>query len=168
MRRVPAFKEWVPMWARVVSFLFCILVFQCTGGIYLSSVSEMMGATTLMQEDILMAGYASFIGITMIFPVLFRLKFRLPTRTILPIVAVGLIVGNIITMSTDNLMVLAITCFFTGVLRMWGTFECFSSIQLRITPTRNFAVFFPVIYLTVFGCIQFSGLVTTYLTYFYS
>lgn len=68
MRRVPAFKEWVPMWARVVSFLFCILVFQCTGGIYLSSVSEMMGATTLMQEDILMAGYASFIGITMIFP----------------------------------------------------------------------------------------------------
>lgn len=168
MRRVPAFKEWVPMWARVVSFLFCILVFQCSGGIYLSSVSEMMGATTLMQEDILMAGYASFIGITMIFPVLFRLKFRLPTRTILPIVAVGLIVGNIITMSTDNLMVLAITCFFTGVLRMWGTFECFSSIQLRITPTRNFAVFFPVIYLTVFGCIQFSGLVTTYLTYFYS
>lgn len=122
------------MWARVVSFLFCILVFQCSGGIYLSSVSEMMGATTLMQEDILMAGYASFIGITMIFPVLFRLKFRLPTRTILPIVAVGLIVGNIITMSTDNLMVLAITCFFTGVLRMWGTFECFSSIQLRITP----------------------------------
>lgn len=168
MRRVPAFKEWVPMWARVGTFLFCILVFQCSGGIYLSSVSEMMGATALMQEDILMAGYASFIGITMVFPVLFRLKFRFPSRTILPVVATGLIAGNLITMSTDSLPVLAVTCFFTGVLRMWGTFECFSSIQLRITPTRNFAVFFPVIYLSVFGYIQLSGLATTYLTYFYS
>lgn len=156
------------MWARVLSFLFCILVFQCSGGIYLASVSEMVGATALIQEDILMAGYASFIGMTMIFPILFRLKFRFPSRTILPVVAIGLIVGNIITMSTRSLPVLAVTCFFTGALRMWGTFECFSSIQLRITPTRNFAVFFPVIYLSVFGYIQLSGLATTYLTYFYN
>ncbi len=168
MRKVPAFKEWVPMWARVGFFYSCIVIFQCSGGIYLSALSEMMGATALMQEDILMAGYASFVGITMIFPILFRLKFRLPSRTILPVVAIGLIAGNLITMSTDNLPVLTVTCFATGVLRMWGTFECFSSIQLRITPTRNFAVFFPVIYLTVFGCIQLSGLATAYLSYFYS
>ena len=97
MRKIPAFKEWVPMWARVGIFLFCIMVFQCSGGIYLVSVNEMMGATSLMQEDILMAGYASFIGLTMAFPVLFRLKFRFPTRTILPAVAIGLIVCNLVT-----------------------------------------------------------------------
>jgi len=71
MRKIPAFKEWVPMWARVGIFLFCIMVFQCSGGIYLVSVNEMMGATAQMQEDILMAGYASFIGLTMAFPVCF-------------------------------------------------------------------------------------------------
>lgn len=141
MRKIPAFKEWVPMWARVGIFLFCIMVFQCSGGIYLVSVNEMMGATSLMQEDILMAGYASFIGLTMAFPVLFRLKFRFPTRTILPAVAIGLIVCNLVTMQTRNLPLLAVTCFIAGFLRMWGTFECFSSIQLRITPTRDFAVF---------------------------
>ena len=168
MRKIPAFKEWVPMWARVGIFLFCIMVFQCSGGIYLVSVNEMMGATSLMQEDILMAGYASFIGLTMAFPVLFRLKFRFPTRTILPAVAIGLIVCNLVTMQTRNLPLLAVTCFIAGFLRMWGTFECFSSIQLRITPTRDFAVFFPVIYLSIFGYIQLSGLTATYLTYFYS
>lgn len=168
MRKIPAFKEWVPMWARVGIFLFCIMVFQCSGGIYLVSVNEMMGATSLMQEDILMAGYASFIGLTMAFPVLFRLKFRFPTRTILPAVAIGLIVCNLVTMQTRNLPLLAVTCFIAGFLRMWGTFECFSSIQLRITPTRDFAVFFPVIYLSIFGYIQLSGLAATYLTYFYS
>ena len=31
MRKIPAFKEWVPMWARVGVFLFCIMVFQCSG-----------------------------------------------------------------------------------------------------------------------------------------
>ena len=164
MRKIPAFKEWVPMWARVGIFLFCIMVFQCSGGIYLVSVNEMMGATSLMQEDILMAGYASFIGLTMAFPVLFRLKFRFPTRTILPAVAIGLIVCNLVTMQTRNLPLLAVTCFIAGFLRMWGTFECFSSIQLRITPTRDFAVFFPVIYLSIFGYIQLSGLTATYLT----
>lgn len=168
MRKIPAFKEWVPMWARVGIFLFCIMVFQCSGGIYLVSVNEMMGATSLMQEDILMAGYASFIGLTMAFPVLFRLKFRFPTRTILPAVSIGLIVCNLVTMQTRNLPLLAVTCFIAGFLRMWGTFECFSSIQLRITPTRDFAVFFPVIYLSIFGYIQLSGLTATYLTYFYS
>lgn len=58
-------------------------------------------------------------------------------------------------------------CFIAGMLRMWGTFECFSTIQLHITPTRNFAVFFPVVYATVFGCIQVSGYLTTWLAYHY-
>lgn len=58
-------------------------------------------------------------------------------------------------------------CFIAGAMRMWGTFECFSSIQLRITPTRNFAVFFPFIYSVIFGCVQLSGLVTVYLSRFY-
>ena len=31
------------------------------------------------------------------------------------------------------------------------------------TPTRNFAVFFPVVYLIVLGSIQLSGLATVYL-----
>ena len=38
-------------------------------------------------------------------------------------------------------------------------------MQLSITPTRNFAVFFPVVYLIVLGSIQLSGLVTVYLGY---
>ncbi len=168
MRKVPAFKEWVPMWARVVTFLFFIMVFQCSGGIYLASMSEMMGYTDLMREDILMAANAGFVGISMVFPILFRLKFRLVSRTIFPIVACVLIACNLITMYTRWLPLLAVAGFLGGFFRMWGTFECFSSIQLRITPTRNFAVFFPVVYLSVFGYIQLSGLATTYLTYFYS
>lgn len=165
LRQLPAFKEGIPMKVRVWSFYAFILTFQLAGGIYLPSMSEMVGETALMQEDILMAGLASFLGISMVFPILFRLKFRFTSRLILQWVCAGLIVCNLVTMHTRSVPVLVVTCFFSGVLRMWGTFECFSTIQLRITPTRNFAVFFPVVYGTVFGCIQVSGLIATHLAW---
>lgn len=164
-KRVMMFREGVPDGIRVFLCLFFAVVFQFSGGIYLSSASQMVGSLALMQEDILMAGYASFVGMTVVFPVLFRLKFRFTTRSILLAVCPLLILCNLITMKTDCLPVLVITCFFAGMLRMWGTFECLSNVQLSITPTRNFAVFFPAVYLIVLGSIQLSGLVTVYLGY---
>ena len=167
LKQVPSFKENVPMWARVTTLMCFIVVFQLSGGIYLASTARMMGATSLMHEDIMMAALASFAGISMIFPILFRLKFRFTTYGILQGVSAGLIVCNLICMHTRSLPVMVTFCFLSGVLRMWGTFECFSTVQLRITPTRNFAVFFPVIYGTVFGCISLSSLIATYLGYYF-
>jgi hypothetical protein len=167
LRTIPAFKERIPLQARFCTLLFFALVFQFSGGIYISSVHEMTGGKALMHEDIMMAFEASFVGMSMIFPVLFRLKFRFASRTIFLAVASGLIACNLICVCTQNVPVLVFTCFVAGAIRMWGTFECFSSIQLRITPSRNFAVFFPVIYSVIFGCVQLSGLATVYLDYFF-
>lgn len=70
------FRDFVPDRLRVFLCLFLALCFQFSGGIYLSSVSQMVGSLALMQEDIMMAGYASFVGMTIIFPILFRLKIQ--------------------------------------------------------------------------------------------
>lgn len=164
-KRIMIFRDFVP---NKLSIFLCILfavIFQFSGGIYLSSVSQMVGSTSLMQEDIMMAGYASFVGMTIVFPVLFRLKFRFTTRSILLFICPALIVCNIITMNTTNLPILVTFCFIAGVLRMWGTFEALSNVQLSITPTRNFAIFFSFVYLIVMGTMQISGLVTVNLGY---
>jgi hypothetical protein len=167
-RSIPTFKEWVPLKARIGLLFVFAVIFQCSGGIYLVSVNQMMGATALMHEDIMMAGYASFVGMAMVFPVLFPLKFRLTNRTILLIVSLGFAVCNIICMNTHSRLVLTGTCFIAGVLRMWGTFECFSTLLLRITPSRTFSLFFCVIYSVILGSVQLSGIITVYLTYFYT
>lgn len=159
------FKDCVPDRVRVFLCLFFAVVFQFSGGIYLSSVSQMVGATALMQEDIMMAGYASFVGMTLVFPVLFRLKFRFTTRSILLFICPALILCNLVTMNTGSLPVLVFFCFAAGILRMWGTFEALSNVQLSITPTRDFRVFFPVVYMIVLGSIQLSGLTTVHLGY---
>ena len=163
--RIMMFRDFVPDRVRVFLCLFFAVTFQFSGGIYLASVSQMVGSLALVQEDIMMAGYASFVGTTVVFPILFRLKFRFTSRSIFLMVCPALIVCNLITMSTGSLPVLVGVCFIAGMFRMWGTFECLSNVQLSITPTRNFAVFFPVVYLIVLGSIQLSGLATVYLGY---
>lgn len=104
--RVMMFRDFVPDKLRVFLCLFFAVVFQFSGGIYLSSVSHMVGSLALMQEDIMMAGYASFVGMTVVFPILFRLKFRFTTRSILLVICPALILCNVVTMHTDNLPIM--------------------------------------------------------------
>ncbi len=151
-------KPWV--------FVVFVVIFQLSGGVYLAAVSEMVGSLALMQEDIMMAGYASMTGMALTFTVMFRLKFRFTSKMALLSCAAALIGCNLICMHTHSVPVLVATCFVAGIFRMWATFECNSTIQLWITPKRDLSVFFCFIYLLVQGCIQLSGIITIYTAFF--
>lgn len=162
--RVIYFKEKVPTPVCIVISLICAMIFQFNGGVFLPTAYQMSSALGWIQEDVMMAGYASFIGMTIIFPILIRLKFRFTTRSILMTVCPILIICNIIAINVHNQLILIITCFISGFFRMWGTFECFSNIRLTVTPSGNFSVFYPVIYIVVLESIQVSGIVAMHLT----
>ncbi|MDD4602873.1 MAG: hypothetical protein PHF97_03595 [Bacteroidales bacterium] len=165
--RLMAFKEFVPETMRFWIYIIWGVIFHLSGGIYIALASQMVGSLALLQEDVIFAGFSAFVGMTIIFPVLFRLKFRFTNKTLLLTASIGLIICNIITMNSSSLPVLVVVCFFAGILRVMGFFECMSTIQLKITPTRDFAKFFPVVYLVVLGCIQLSGITAGYMSYFY-
>lgn len=159
---IPAMRDFVPNKLRPWIVIAIVIVFQFSGGVYLSAVSEMVGSLALMQEDIMMAGYASMVGMALTFAIMFRLKFRFASKTSLMTCCIAIIVCNLICMYTRSVPVLVGTCFFAGIFRMWGTFECNSTVQLWITPKRDLSVFFCYIYLLVQACIQLSGLITVY------
>lgn len=75
--RILYFKEFIPTSVCILLSLFFAMVFQFNGGVFLPT-----DALGCLKEDVMMAGYASFIGMTVIFPILFRLKFRFTTRQI--------------------------------------------------------------------------------------
>jgi len=166
--RIMAFKDFVPDKLRFIILLLTAILFQLSNSIYLTNLNEVVGDKALTAEDIKFIHTASFIGMTMIFPLLFRIKFRFMSRTILLSSIALIIVGNIICMYSDNLLILFLTSFIVGAVRMIGMFECMSSIQLVITPKRDFTVFFSVVYLIVLGSIQLSGLLTAQISYLYS
>lgn len=159
---IPDVPDYIPRRLKPWLFILFVIIIQFSGGIYPAAASDMVGATALMQEDIMMAGYASLVGMSINFAVMFRLKFRFCNRTGLLICCAALIMANVICANTGNAAVLVLTCFLAGWFRMWATFVCNSTIQLWLTPVRDMAVFFCYVYLLVDGTIQLSGLTTVY------
>lgn len=164
---IPDIPNFIPRRAKPWIFIFFLLIIQFSGGLYLAAASEMVGTTGLMQEDILMAGYAMLVGMSINFAVMFRLKFRFSNRVGLLICGTLLIAANFISATTESVPLLVASCFVAGWVRMWATFICNSTIQLWITPVRDMAIFFCYVYIVVDSVIQLSGICTVY-TSFYS
>lgn len=163
---IPAIRDLIPEKIKPWIIILIVIVFQFSGGIYLAAVSEMVGSLALMQEDIMMAGYASMVGMSLTFAIMFRLKFRFTSKVTILTCCIAIILCNLICMQTDSIPMLIIVSFVSGFFRMWGTFECNSTIQLWLTPKRDLSIFFCFIYLLVQGCIQLSGITTIYIAYF--
>lgn len=163
---IPAINSYVPEKLKPWIMILIVIVFQFSNGVYLATANEMVGATALMQQDILMAGYASLIGMSLTFTIMLRLKMRYTSKFSLLTCASVIIICNLITVITGNIVVLIATCFVAGVFRMWATFECNSTIQLWLTPNRDMSVFFCYIFLLVQGCMLFSGITNMYVAFF--
>lgn len=163
---IPDVPDFVPRRLKPWLFILFVLIVQFSRGVYLAAASDMVGTTALMQEDILMAGYASLVGMAINFAVMFRIKFRFSNRTQLLVSAMVLIAANVICAHTANVPLLVATCFVAGWFRMQATFACNSTIQLWLTPVRDMAIFFCYVYIVVDSVIQLSGIATVYTAFF--
>lgn len=163
---VPDVYGFIPRRLKPWLFILFVLIVQFSGGVYLAAASDMVGTTALMQEDILMAGYASLVGMAINFAVMFRIKFRFTTRTQLLVSGAVLIAANLICANTDSVPLLVAVCFVAGWFRMQATFACNSTIQLWLTPARDMAIFFCYVYIVVDSVIQLSGIASVYTAFF--
>lgn len=163
---IPDVPDFVPRRLKPWLFILFVLIVQFSGGVYLAAVSDMVGTTALMREDILMAGYASLIGMSVNFAVMFRIKFRFSTRTQLIVSGMVLMAANAVCAHTASVPLLVGTCFVAGWFRMQATFACNSTIQLWLTPVRDMAIFFCYVYIVVDSVIQLSGMATVYTAFF--
>jgi len=164
---MPMFHKSVPRaiqpWIYVL-FAFC---FQLSGSLYAGALSHYMGSTCLMREDIMMIVLCGVIGVNMPFPFLFRFKFHFTNRQLLINAAVIIAVCNFLSMQTETVPILCALSYVAGFFKLCGTFECMSNIQLWMTPKRNFAIFFPLLYCIVLGDMSLSPWLTVKLTYIF-
>lgn len=154
--------DYIPRRLKPYLFIFFVLIVQFSGGVYLAAASDMVGTTALMQEDILMAGYASLIGMSINFCVMFRIKFRYSTRTQLLVCGTVMMAANAICAVSDCVPLLVGVCLVAGFFRMQATLACNSTIQLWLTPKRDMSVFFCYVYIIVDSVIQLSGIASIY------
>lgn len=160
--QIPAFRPFVPRWVQPWIYVIFAFLFQLSGGRYIGALDEMMGDEARMREDELMCLYCTLAGMAVYFPLLFRMKFRFTNKTLLTTSALGLVMCNWLSMHVTSLPVLWGICFVAGCLKLQGTFECLSNIQLWMTPRRDFTVFFPILHLFILGAIQVSDYMTAW------
>lgn len=164
---MPMFRDFVPRRIQPWIYLALAFTFQLSGGIYLGALNQMMGETTLMREDLLMCLYSNLAGMAIYFPILFRMKFRFTNKTLLIGAAFGALVCNLLIPHISLLPLLWAVCFVEGMCKIQGTFECMSTIQLWMTPKRDFTVFFPLLHIVILGSMQLSNILTTHFLYYY-
>ena len=134
---IPDIPDFVPRRLKPWIFIVFVLIIQFSGGIYLAAASQLVGDKALMQEDILMAGYASLIGMALNFAVMFRIKFRFSNRIQLLTACSVLLAANYICTVTDSVPLLVASCFLAGWFRMQATLACNSTVQLWITDRKS-------------------------------
>jgi hypothetical protein len=165
-RQLLMYRDGVPRRVRVWLLFAFGFLYQYAGSINLSSMNQMVGEISFLSEDVQMSGYCMLAGITVCFPVMYRLKFALYSRQLFFIAAIGLMFCTAITMSVAVPWIVWSASFAAGFFKMLGMFGCTSNFRLCITPARNYAVFFPAVYFMVIGGTYLSGLTTAYLTYY--
>lgn len=159
---VLAFKPFVPRKVQPWIYLFFAACFQLSGGRYLSALNYMMGEEQLMREDLMMCLYCNLAGMATYFPLFFRMKFRFTNKTLIRAAAIGVLVCNLLIPYINFLPLLWALCFIEGVCKLQGTFESISTVQLWITPQRDFRVFFPVLHIFILGMLNLFNWLTCY------
>lgn len=166
--RIRCFHEFVPDAMRFWLLIVLSLVWLLSGAAHMASLNYQVGRLSFLQEDAVMIGYMAFIGMNISFPILFRLRFRFTSRTLFLFCTAILIACHIATLYTDHVGVLCLLNLIAGFFRMLAVFEAMVCIQLQLTPTRNYAVFYSVVFLIVQGSSQLFSPVVAELIHAYS
>lgn len=154
---MPMYHDFVPKWIRPWIYVVLAFCFQLSNGMYLGAMNNIVGEWGIMREDVQMCLYATLIGMALYFPVLFRMKFRFSNKLLLMTAAAVIVVCNLLATFRIPLPLLWALCVVCGMAKIQGTFECMSTIQLWMTPKRDFGVFFPILHIILLCSIELAG-----------
>lgn len=163
---MPMIKPFIPKKIQPWIYLIFACTFQLVDTLYLGVINQVAGDTGLMRDDVMFAFMCGVVGVAMPFPILFRLKFRFTNRQLLLFSVSGMIVCILLTLTTTSLPVLCVLSFLCCYFKLMATFECFSNIQLWMTPKRDFAIFFPLLYMVILGDMSMSGWLSLQFAYY--
>lgn len=162
---MPMYYNFVPKWIRPWIYLVLAFYFQFSNGMYLGAMNNIIGEWGIMREDVQMCLYATLIGMALYFPILFRMKFHFSNKRLLIVSAAVIIMCNLLATFKLPLPIIWLLCVVCGMAKIQGTFECMSSIQLWMTPKRDFGVFFPILHIVLLTSIEVSGYLAAWFAY---
>ena len=162
---MPMFRHCVPEALRPWIYVVLAFCYQFSNGMYLGAMNNVIGERGIMREDVQMCLYATLVGMAIYFPLLFRMKFRFSNKLLLMTSAAVIAVCQFLCILPIPLPVIWVLCVVCGMAKIQGTFECMSTIQLWMTPKRDFGVFFPLLHIILLTSIEVTGYLAAWFAY---
>ncbi|WP_316819793.1 hypothetical protein [Pedobacter gandavensis] len=162
------FHDWVPKPVQLLLIILLTVPILGITGIYSTNIGDMLGSQGMLSEDLMMANYASAIGMALVFPLALRMKQFFRTRHILILTLSNLILLSYICATTDHAWVLIAANTLMGMIKAFAMMEVILPIMFIISPTGDRPKFYSVFYPLSIALAQLFSYYATRLSFEYS
>lgn len=162
------FHDWVPKPVQLLLIILLTIPILGISGVYSTNIGDMMGSQGMLTEDLMMASYASAIGMAIVFPLALRTKQFFRSRHILIVSLSSLILLSYICATTDHAWVLIGANAVMGMIKAFAMMEVILPIMFIISPTGDRPKFYSVFYPLSIALAQISSYYATKLSFEYS
>lgn len=162
------FHDWVPKPVQLLLIILLTIPILGISGVYSTNIGDMLGSQGMLTEDLMMASYASAIGMALVFPLALRTKQFFRTRHILIITLSALILLSYICATTDHAWVLIGANAVMGMAKAFAMMEVILPIMFIISPTGDRPKFYSVFYPLSIALAQVASYYATKLSFEYS
>ena len=128
--------------------ILLLIPLSIANGVVGSASVYMVGSLSAIPADITMSSYAFTIGLVTGIPLVLWLKEEFTSKVILMGVFGGLIITNFVLGHTDEPLILVMTSFVAGFIKIVGLLEVLATLIPILMPKgeryRLYAVYYPI------------------------
>lgn len=160
-------RERVPQWLGIVTMFVVIFPVIMLNGAYTGSSIDVSGALGVMSEDIMMAYYATSLGMAVAYPIVSGFRTEVPPKTLILSSLIIQLMLCFVCSKTSYIQVLTVCSFLIGFMKAFLMLEFIVLLKPFFSPGNIRSQFYLYFYPLVFSGGQISSFVTAELAYRY-
>ena len=141
------FKSWVPKPVQLLLILIFTFVIMSVNPVNMGNISMMVGDLGTMSEYLMMANFASFIGMATSMPLVLRVKMRFRTKEIMIVSLAVTALLSFVIGTTEVPEIIVAASFLMGFFKMFMMMEFILPLMFILSPDgkrgKFYAVFYP-------------------------
>lgn len=143
-------RSWVPQWVGLLTMFLIMTSVVLVNGTYVGSSVDISGALGTTSEDIMMAYYATSVGVVAANPLVHRIRKAVTSKTLILSDMALQVLLSLVCAQTHSMDLVAVCSFFMGMLKTTLIVEFIILITPLLSPGRvrseYFSYFFPIVF----------------------
>ena len=160
-------RPWVPKWLGVVTMFVVLLSVILLNGTYIGSSLDLSGELGTQTEDVMMAFYASTVGMIVGNPMTHKVRKVTTSKTIFLFNLAMQAVFCMICAHTGSMLIITICSFIMGIMKVALTTEFIMIMMWFFSPEKVRSEWYAYFYPMVCGGGQLSMILTAEMAYNY-